>query len=138
MAIGNPEINEKCTVLRQELKVWEKQFSAANGGRKAGRDDIKANATIASKYKEYNQLRDILSGKAPALEPSTSARKPKPVAEAAQTPSKRRSIPAATPKKLGNSTDNVHLAVPSSTSKLDFTPVAVRTMIGPTPKKTAS
>ena len=39
---------EKSSVLRQELKVWERNFAAANGGRKAGRDDIKQNPTIGT------------------------------------------------------------------------------------------
>lgn len=32
--------------LRLELKAWEKAFSTANGGRKAGRDDIRKDAVI--------------------------------------------------------------------------------------------
>ena len=32
---------EQSNLLRQELKAWEREFAAANGGRKAGRDDIK-------------------------------------------------------------------------------------------------
>jgi hypothetical protein len=34
--------------LRAELKQWEKAFSAANGGRKAGRHDIKQDPTIGT------------------------------------------------------------------------------------------
>jgi hypothetical protein len=34
------------TTLRAELKQWEKTFAAANGGRKAGRDDIKQDPVI--------------------------------------------------------------------------------------------
>lgn len=33
-------------VLRAELKEWERNFSAANGGRRAGREDIKKDAAI--------------------------------------------------------------------------------------------
>lgn len=40
------EVEQQCNVLRQDLKLWEKQFAAQNGGRRAGRDDIKANAEI--------------------------------------------------------------------------------------------
>jgi uncharacterized small protein (DUF1192 family) len=40
------EIEQRCNVLRQDLKVWEKSFAAQNNGRKAGRADIKANAEI--------------------------------------------------------------------------------------------
>ena len=32
--------------LRLELKEWEKGFAAANGGRKAGREDIKKEPEI--------------------------------------------------------------------------------------------
>lgn len=46
--MSNDEIEQRCTVLRQELKVWEKKFAAENNGRKAGRDDIKANADICT------------------------------------------------------------------------------------------
>jgi hypothetical protein len=34
------------TALRQELKEWEKSFAEANGGRKAGRNDIKQDVVI--------------------------------------------------------------------------------------------
>lgn len=40
------EKDEQIAILRQELKVWEKTFAAANGGRKAGREDIKRDAAI--------------------------------------------------------------------------------------------
>jgi len=45
-----PEEREKLlkesSALRQELKVWEREFAASNGGRKAGRDDIKQHPSI--------------------------------------------------------------------------------------------
>lgn len=44
--MSNDEIEQRCNTLRQDLKVWEKKFAAENQGRKAGRDDIKANAEI--------------------------------------------------------------------------------------------
>jgi len=40
------DLEERCNDLRHDLKAWEKKFAAQNNGRKAGRDDIKANATI--------------------------------------------------------------------------------------------
>jgi hypothetical protein len=40
------QLQKQLTVLRQELKVWEREFAAANGGRKAGRDDIKHHPSI--------------------------------------------------------------------------------------------
>lgn len=36
----------KIASLKHELKEWEKLFAADSGGRKAGRDDIKRDATI--------------------------------------------------------------------------------------------
>jgi hypothetical protein len=40
------QLQKQSAVLRQELKVWEREFAAANGGRKAGRDDIKLHPSI--------------------------------------------------------------------------------------------
>lgn len=75
-------------LLKNELKIWEKQFAADNEGRKPSREDIKANANIAAKYKQYNDLRK------PPKEPR---------AEYGQfTPSRKRRaecIPQATPKR---------------------------------------
>jgi hypothetical protein len=42
------EIEQRCNALRNDLKVWEKKFAAENNGRKAGRDDIKANEDICT------------------------------------------------------------------------------------------
>lgn len=48
------ELRDQCAALRLELKAWEKEFSAGNAGRKAGREDIKTNVDIGgisqSKY----------------------------------------------------------------------------------------
>ncbi|OJJ79701.1 protein sld2 [Aspergillus glaucus CBS 516.65] len=49
------------TDLRAELKEWERAFSAANGGRKAGRHDIKNNPDIAAKYKAYGRMKALES-----------------------------------------------------------------------------
>jgi hypothetical protein len=40
------EFLKRSGTLRQELKVWEREFAAANGERKAGRDDIKKHPSI--------------------------------------------------------------------------------------------
>jgi len=39
---------DRCALLRQELKQWETRFAAANGGRKASREEIKKDATICA------------------------------------------------------------------------------------------
>ncbi|KAF3053065.1 regulatory particle non-ATPase [Didymella keratinophila] len=66
------EHEQRCNALRNDLKAWEKQFAAQHNGKKAGREDIKADAVISQKYKEYSKIR---------AQPSTKV--------APQTPSKR-------------------------------------------------
>jgi len=39
---------DRCALLRQELKQWETRFAAANGGRKASREEIKKDAAICA------------------------------------------------------------------------------------------
>ncbi|KAJ5154466.1 uncharacterized protein N7500_009905 [Penicillium coprophilum] len=56
---SSAEIGAQAVNVRAELKTWEKAFASANGGRKAGRDDIKQNADIAAKYKEYSRLKAL-------------------------------------------------------------------------------
>ncbi|CAI4217524.1 unnamed protein product [Parascedosporium putredinis] len=62
-ALRKAELEGQCQAIRASLKEWEHDWSASNGGAKPSRDAIKANADIARKYKEYNKLRDIISGK---------------------------------------------------------------------------
>jgi len=42
--------------LRGELKTWEKEFAAANEGRKATRDEIKQNASIGMFVPGYSNF----------------------------------------------------------------------------------
>jgi hypothetical protein len=48
IAMSVTEIEQRYTELRNDLKHWEKKFAAQNNGRKAGRDDIKANEDICT------------------------------------------------------------------------------------------
>lgn len=41
-------MEQECQNLRLELKEWEKIFAAGNGGRKAGREDIKQHPDIGT------------------------------------------------------------------------------------------
>ncbi|RAL12345.1 protein sld2 [Aspergillus homomorphus CBS 101889] len=54
-----PETAGPSATLRAELKEWERAFADANGGRKAGRSDIKKDPEIAAKYKEYSRLKSL-------------------------------------------------------------------------------
>ncbi|OAL51940.1 hypothetical protein IQ07DRAFT_564484 [Pyrenochaeta sp. DS3sAY3a] len=94
-----PEIEQQCNLLRQDLKAWEKAFSAQNEGRKAGRDDIKANADISQKYKDYNKLRLQLSSKSAPRTPSKRIAKPKPACDVQHTPQRQTKNLTSTPMK---------------------------------------
>lgn len=56
-------LQRKADSLRTALKEYERTFAAAHDGRKPGKDDIKSDHAIATKYKEYNKVRDVLAGK---------------------------------------------------------------------------
>lgn len=100
------EVERRCNELRQDLKTWEKQFTAQNGGRKAGREDIKANAEISQKYKEYNKLRSRLSGKPEPSTPSKRASRPKSRNDIERTPKAPPKQPTFTPMKRKRERDD--------------------------------
>ncbi|KAI4121524.1 MAG: hypothetical protein LQ338_006321 [Usnochroma carphineum] len=126
-------MEQECQKLRIELKEWEKAFAAANGGRKAGREDIKQHPDIANKYKLYNKLRageaHTLSTNAPPTKEQSSKKRPgrEPPPASAQTPQKRS-------KHLHPPQDAITVPeqAPESTQN---TPVAHRKSIGPTPQR---
>lgn len=66
------------TDLRAELKEWERAFADANGGRKAGRQDIKSNpdiGTIPEKNHWFKmQLANITSRQIQNLRPLEGSR----------------------------------------------------------------
>jgi len=70
-------LDEQISLLRQELKVWEKSFAAQNGGRKAGREDIKRDPAIGSIYLTYLESRScpltLFSCKVQRLRPASKA-----------------------------------------------------------------
>lgn len=71
-------LNERSTSLRASIKDWERRFAAAHDGKKPSKSDIKANAEIAAKYKEFQKLGDVLAGKlgVEALQPPRKKQKP--------------------------------------------------------------
>ncbi|KAK0625234.1 DNA replication/checkpoint protein [Bombardia bombarda] len=134
--------------LRLELKIWESDWAHTHDGRKPARHDIKQNADIAQKYKQYSKLRDILAGKVPPPPPppppadddDTNQRHHRKRKQAdaalppAHTPSKR-SRPATTPLKTQSHPDNLLVVTPSLSRKLFSPATALPTSIGPTPQK---
>ncbi|KAI5863732.1 DNA replication/checkpoint protein [Durotheca rogersii] len=129
------EYEETCQLLRAELKRFEADWSSQNGGTKPRREDIKQNPEIARKYKQYNQVRDILSGKVPppkAKETTLSVRKRKLDGSIGQRPAKQVK-PVETPSRVRQRDVDPELFETPSTRKL-FSP-AVPTSIGPTPQR---
>ncbi|XXH01230.1 hypothetical protein Hte_007584 [Hypoxylon texense] len=120
--------------LRSDLKSFEADWATRHDGKKPTRDDIKQNPEIARKYKKYNQVRDVLSGKIPPpkSEEYANARKRKTEQSLAETPSKR-SRQAETPSHLRQRIIDPELFETPSTRKL-FSP-ALPTSIGPTPQR---
>jgi DNA replication regulator SLD2 len=48
--VERADLTEKSNVLRIDLKTWEKEFASAHNGKKASRDDIKANPDIGTLF----------------------------------------------------------------------------------------
>ncbi|CZS97978.1 related to DNA replication regulator SLD2 [Rhynchosporium agropyri] len=129
------ELTETSNSLRVELKSWEKAFSAANEGKKASREDIKKDVEIAAKYKEYNKIRDVLSGKIalPALAaPRQTPRKRKHEDYTGQEISKRQLISRTPSKGILQPWEVDPYDSPSVIRNL-FTPS--KKALGPTPQK---
>ncbi|KAL0939494.1 DNA replication regulator sld2 [Colletotrichum truncatum] len=127
------EYESQSQKLRAELKSWESSWAKSHDGKKPGRDDIKRNADIAQKYKQYNKVRDILSGKVPppTKEDQETKRRDDPAPTA--TPSKRHRHVETPSKKRSKLEDATFVSTPSMPKTL-FSPVAPRS-IGPTPQR---
>ncbi|KAF4549038.1 putative DNA replication and checkpoint protein [Elsinoe fawcettii] len=116
--------------LKYELKTWERSFSAAHGGRKATKADIKADLIIAAKYRQYSQLcrsreEDEMPSRVPQDDLETQQANHTHLAPAG-TPSKSRII-AASPRKTPGKSERLAVMSP--------TPQAIRMRLGPTPQK---
>ncbi|KAG5935784.1 hypothetical protein E4U53_000356 [Claviceps sorghi] len=126
------EYDEKSKDLRAELKRWENEWAQTHDGKKPQRQDIKDNADIARKYKDYNKYRDILYGKVPP--PSKSKPKPKkrPSDPASTVTPLKRTKYAETPSKQQPHDDEL-MNTPAISRKL-FSPAPV-TSLSPTPQR---
>ncbi|KAL6240114.1 DNA replication/checkpoint protein [Aspergillus navahoensis] len=147
------EISTQAVTLRAELKEWEREFAAANGGKKAGREDIKRVPEIESAPSNKN---DKLHSK--ATDPEGQSRKRKHSSpngpEHSRGQGQSQSRTTSTPRKSGggifqtpSKTRTTHPAdvdpydSPSvlrrlfspSTHTQTFSPL--KTAIGPTPQR---
>lgn len=123
------------TGLRHELKKWEKHFAAANAGRKPGREDIKQDATISAKYREYDQLRKLRSEQ-------YSVETPRKHVQRQSSPKKRQALmersanpPAVTPRKDSKALQTLAPPELSPVHEEEQTPAFIRCALGPTPQK---
>ncbi|KAI9676901.1 MAG: DNA replication regulator sld2 [Caeruleum heppii] len=127
--------------LRAELKDWERIFATANG-RKPGRHDIKQNAAIAAKYKEYTKQRQPPTPTGCPTSPSTTPARghkrttnPTESSQLIQTPKRARHDSNAAQKHMP-----LHPASldpydsPARIRALTLTP-SQRKPVGPTPQK---
>ena len=118
--------------IRADLKEWESSWANSHANKKPGREDIKQNGEIAAKYKEYNKVRDILSGKAPIPTEHDRRQKRKSEQLPIETPVKRQR-PTETPSKAMRDPDAELMSTPAISRKL-FSPAAAKS-IGPTPQR---
>jgi hypothetical protein len=130
-------LQARSTSLRADLKNFEHTYSNNHDGRKPGKDDIKADAEIARKYKEYNKIRDVLAGKSDVsvLEAAspTKRKKPQPVPKSTTiaSPSKKQPQYTSTPRAKRLRPEEVDpYDAPNS-----VTPRRPVSVIGPTPQR---
>ncbi|KAG5984250.1 hypothetical protein E4U55_005521 [Claviceps digitariae] len=126
------EYDEKSRDLRAQLKRWENDWARTHDGKKPGRQDIKDNAEIARKYKDYNKCRDILSGKLPPPSKSKPETKKRPSDPASAVTPLKRTKYTETPSKQRPHDDDL-MNTPAISRKL-FSPAPV-TCLGPTPQR---
>lgn len=56
-------LEEQSASLRSALKTYERVFARDHGGRKPGKDDIRAETAWVEKYRLYARIADVLSGR---------------------------------------------------------------------------
>ena len=125
-------LTSQSTDLRATLKEWEKSFAASHQGHKPGKDDIKADADAAKRYKEYNRLRDVLAGRLSLHEyehRASPSRRADKRTQVGHTPSRPKLASIALPESPRGGLHDQYDA-PLSASKN-----GLLTAIGPTPQR---
>jgi 26S proteasome regulatory subunit N12 len=120
--------------MAAKLDAWTSKPMLASVSYDARSRSTLAYNTIAQKYKEYNKFRNVLAGKPEPQTPSKAPRKRKTMDDNVRTPSKPLFKPVTTPAKHEQVENTTLVSTPGSASNL-FTPVHVRSKIGPTPQK---
>ncbi|KAF1350304.1 hypothetical protein EJ07DRAFT_169251 [Lizonia empirigonia] len=125
-------LEQRCNTLRNDLKAWEKQFAAQNNGKRAGREDIKADAVISQKYKEYNRLRTQPSTKAAPQTPSKRTANRKQTFDVERTPKAPPKAPVLTPLKRKRGQE---VAAEEANAASEYLSPQGPAFIGPTPQR---
>ncbi|KAI6844563.1 hypothetical protein KC315_g6844 [Hortaea werneckii] len=136
MASGSEILERQVADLKTALKAWEKGFAAENGGKKPSREDIKKDASISAKYREYDRLRRPTSFAKPAETPRRH-RCLRPESAHKRTALRERTGNAAaatTPKRAAKTTLAPEL-VQEEEPDVEPTPAFIRSALGPTPQK---
>ncbi|KAI7164782.1 hypothetical protein KC349_g382 [Hortaea werneckii] len=135
MASGSEILERQVAELKSALKAWEKSFAAENGGKKPGREDIKKDASISAKYREYDRLRRPTSFAKPAETPRRQ-RCPRPESAHKRTALQERpgNAAAATPNRAAKTTLASEV-VQEEEPEVEPTPAFIRSALGPTPQK---
>ena len=127
-------LRRQADTLRAALKDFERSYSADHNGCKPSKIDIKENAGIAGKYKQYQRVQEVLAGKlAVAVLEDSSPKRRKSHERSDSTiasSSKRRRL-NRTPTTRRTRLDDVDPYDPPSSA----TPKPLPTVIGPTPQR---
>jgi hypothetical protein len=129
-------LQSQAETLRVELKEYERAFAAEHDGRKPHRDEIKANQSIAGKYQQYQNIRQVLAGKrglevlkTPKRQHTTRARHGRTDSAISLTPHRLRN--RFTPTKTHVHPNDIDPYDPPSSTSSRVLPHA----IGPTPRR---
>lgn len=125
-------LQSQADTLRAALKDFERSFAAEHNGRKPGKEDIKADAAIAAKYKEYNKVREGLAGKRsldPLNTPHPRRRHERTDSAISVTP--RRLRIGNTPSKSKIHPNEIDPYDPPSSAS----PKVILNAVGPTPRR---
>ncbi|KAH9845773.1 DNA replication and checkpoint protein [Teratosphaeria destructans] len=131
MTTGSAILEEQVTTLKHTLKTWENAFQAANG-RKPGREDIKNDAAIADKYREYNEMRrpTSLASKRDKDPVRTPRKQDRPHSDALRA--RPINIVDGTPRRAEKKTASLEIV---QEDEVEPTPAAIKCALGPTPQK---
>lgn len=129
-----PTMATETISLREELKAWERRFTLDHDGRKPSREEIKSNAEIAAKYKQFNLMRKPEPERRPVETPKKISRR-RDISENALR-ERAPNAAATTPRKNeAKPNETAHAHILSPVKEEPSTPAFIRSALGPTPQR---